>query len=69
MPNIFTDTAAKKAYLITFVLILLGMFFVVTSDTSNVHGEGVITMLGGLFLIGLSMFGLLLFLVLRFFSK
>ncbi len=69
MPNKFNDTAAKKAYLVTFVLILIGLFFIVTPNTSNVHGEGVITMLGGMFLIGLSIFGLVLFLVLRLFSK
>ena len=69
MPNKFNDTAAKKGYLVTFVLIVIGLFLVVTSDTSNVHGEGVITMLGGMFLIGLSIFGLVLFLVFRLFSK
>ncbi len=69
MPNKFNDTAAKKAYLVTFVLILIGLFFIVTPNTSNVHGEGVITMLGGMFLIGLSILGLILFLVVRLFSK
>lgn len=61
MPNKFNDTAAKKTYLVTFVLILIGLFVVVTQDTRNVHGEGIITALGGMFLIGLSIFGLVLF--------
>lgn len=69
MDSVFNDTAAKKAYIVTFVLVLIGIFFVITPDTSNVHGEGVITMLGGMFLIGLSILGLILFLVIRLFSK
>ncbi len=69
MSSVFNDSAAKKVYIVTIVLVLIGIFFVVTPDTSNVHGEGVITMLGGLFLIGLSIAGLILFLLFRFFSK
>ena len=69
MANIFNDTAAKKAYLVTCVLIAVGMLFVLIPDTSNVHGGGIITLIGGLFLIGLSILGLILFLVMSFFSK
>ncbi len=69
MPNIFNDTASKKAYLLTAIGILVGMLLVFIPDTSNVHGKGIITVIGGLFLIGLSFVGLILFLVMRILSK
>lgn len=69
MANLFTDTVVKKAYLITFTLVVIGLLFVFIPDTSNVHGGGILIVLGGMFLIGLSILGLILFLVMRFFSK
>ncbi len=69
MLNIFNDTVSKRACLVTLVAILIGMLLVFVPDTDNVHGGGIITALGGLFLIGLSFLGLVLFLVIRFLSK
>jgi len=69
MANIFNDTVAKKAYLVASILTGIGMLLVFIPDTSNVHGEGIIALLGGLFLIGLSILGLILFLVMRILSK
>ena len=69
MSNIFNDTVAKKAYLISSAAILIGMLLVIIPDTSNVHGGGIIIAMGGLLIIGLSFLGLILFLVMRFFSK
>jgi hypothetical protein len=69
MANIFKDTVAKRAYLLASISSGIGVLLLFFPDTSYVHGEGIITLLGGLFLIGLSILGLLLFLVLRILSK
>lgn len=69
MSNFFNDTVAKKAYLVTCALVVIGLLFLFLPDTNNVHGGGIITVLGGLFLIGLSILGIILFFVIRILSK